>query len=93
MAFLTRTKGNLAEKVIITLVFEKNAYFFAENWQKSQKMVIITSVPGSNLTDGMEAGHRRRNSGEEGVDAAEVDVGGAKSRVHAERNVILGSML
>jgi hypothetical protein len=31
--------------VIITLVFEKNANFFAENWQKSQKIVIITSTP------------------------------------------------
>jgi hypothetical protein len=28
------------------LVFEKNANFFAENWQKSQKNVIITSTPG-----------------------------------------------
>jgi hypothetical protein len=27
------------------LVFEKNANFFAENWQKSQKIVIITSTP------------------------------------------------
>jgi hypothetical protein len=44
-AFLTQTKGNFAEKVIITLVFEKNANFFAENWQKSQEIVIITSTP------------------------------------------------
>jgi hypothetical protein len=28
------------------LVFEKNANFFAENCQKSQKIVIITSTPG-----------------------------------------------
>jgi hypothetical protein len=28
------------------LVFEKNANFFAENWEKSQKIVIITSTPG-----------------------------------------------
>jgi hypothetical protein len=28
----------------ITLVFEKNANFFAENWQKSQKIVIVTST-------------------------------------------------
>jgi hypothetical protein len=28
------------------LVFEKNANFFAENWRKSQKIVIITSTPG-----------------------------------------------
>jgi hypothetical protein len=32
---------------IITLVFEKNANFFAENWQKSPKIVIITSTPGT----------------------------------------------
>jgi hypothetical protein len=41
LAFLTRMKGYFAEKVIITLVFEKNANFFAENRQKSQKTVII----------------------------------------------------
>jgi hypothetical protein len=34
-----------AKIVITTLVFEKNANFFAENWQKSQKIVIITSTP------------------------------------------------
>jgi hypothetical protein len=28
------------------LVFEKNALLFAENGQKSQKIVIITSTPG-----------------------------------------------
>jgi hypothetical protein len=28
------------------LVFEKNANFFSENWRKSQKIVIITSIPG-----------------------------------------------
>jgi hypothetical protein len=27
------------------LVFKKNANFFAQNWRKSQKIVIITSVP------------------------------------------------
>jgi hypothetical protein len=32
--------------MIITLFFKKNANFFAENWEKSQKIVIITSVPG-----------------------------------------------
>jgi hypothetical protein len=31
--------------LIITLVFEKNANFFAENCRKSQKIVIITSTP------------------------------------------------
>jgi hypothetical protein len=28
------------------LVFEKNANCFAEHWEKSQKIVIITSTPG-----------------------------------------------
>jgi hypothetical protein len=38
-----------AEKIlIITLVFEKNANVFAKNWEKSQKIVIITSTPGRN---------------------------------------------
>jgi hypothetical protein len=32
--------------LIITLVFEKNANFFAENWRNSQKIVIITSASG-----------------------------------------------
>jgi hypothetical protein len=31
--------------LIITLVFEKNANFYAENCRKSQKIVIITSTP------------------------------------------------
>jgi hypothetical protein len=44
VAFLTENKTNL-KKLIITLVFEKNAHFFAEICQKSQKIVIITSVP------------------------------------------------
>jgi hypothetical protein len=46
MAFLTQNKAKLCKILIITLVFEKNANFFAENCQKSQKIVIITSVPG-----------------------------------------------
>jgi hypothetical protein len=46
---LTQIKGNFAEKVIITLVFEKKSQFFAENWQKSQKIQIITSVPNLRL--------------------------------------------
>jgi hypothetical protein len=45
MAFLTQNKGKLCKILIITLVFEKNGNFFAENSQKSQKIVIITSVP------------------------------------------------
>jgi hypothetical protein len=46
MAFLTQNKAKICKILIITLVFEKNANFFAENWQKSQKIVIITSTPG-----------------------------------------------
>jgi hypothetical protein len=45
-AFLTQKKLNFEKKLIITLVFKKNANFFAENWEKSQKIVIITSTPG-----------------------------------------------
>jgi hypothetical protein len=47
LAFLTQNKATL-KKIIITLVFEKNANFFAENGRKSQKIVIITSTPGQN---------------------------------------------
>jgi hypothetical protein len=35
--------------MIITLVLEKDANFFAENGQKSQKIVIVTSTPGVNV--------------------------------------------
>jgi hypothetical protein len=46
LAFLTRNKPKLCKILIITLVFVKNANFFADNWQKSQKIVIITSTAG-----------------------------------------------
>jgi hypothetical protein len=46
LAFLTQNKAKLCKNFIITLVFEKNAKFFDKNWQKSQKIVIITSTPG-----------------------------------------------
>jgi hypothetical protein len=45
-SLLTQNKAKLSKILIITLVFEKNANFFAENWGKSQKIVIITSVHG-----------------------------------------------
>jgi hypothetical protein len=45
LAGFVQNKATLCENCIITLVFEKNANFFAENWQKSQKIVIITSAP------------------------------------------------
>jgi hypothetical protein len=41
--------------LIITWVFEKNANFFAENWQKSPKIVIITSTPGFSLASSESA--------------------------------------
>jgi hypothetical protein len=46
MGFLTQNKAKLFKKLIITLVFEENANFFAENCQNSQKIAIITSTPG-----------------------------------------------
>jgi hypothetical protein len=43
MAFLTQNKAKLCKMLIITLVFDKQTLvFFAENCQKSQKIVIIT---------------------------------------------------
>jgi hypothetical protein len=46
LAFWSQNKAKLCKILIITLVFEKNAKFFAENGQKSQKIMIITSTPG-----------------------------------------------
>jgi hypothetical protein len=43
-AFLTENKATFF-KLIITLFFEKNANIVAKNWQKLQKIVIITSTP------------------------------------------------
>jgi hypothetical protein len=45
LAFFARTAATFCKNLIKTLFFEKNANFFAENWQKSQKIVIITSTP------------------------------------------------
>jgi hypothetical protein len=42
---LTQNKAKVWKKLILTLVFKKNANFFAGNWEKSQKIVIITSTP------------------------------------------------
>jgi hypothetical protein len=44
-AFLTQNKAKLFKNLIITLVFEKSAICFAENWQKLAKIVILTSTP------------------------------------------------
>jgi hypothetical protein len=45
MVFFNTNKAKLCKILITTLVYEKNANFFAENCQKSQKIVIITSTP------------------------------------------------
>jgi hypothetical protein len=46
LAFLTQNRAKLCKIVIITLVFDTKRHFFAKKWQKSQKIVIITSTPG-----------------------------------------------
>jgi hypothetical protein len=46
LAFLTQDKAKVCKILIIPLVFEKKSHFFAENWQKLQKIVIITSTSG-----------------------------------------------
>jgi hypothetical protein len=50
LAFFAPTTASFYKNLIITLVFDKNANFFAENCEKSQKIVIITSTPGANPT-------------------------------------------
>jgi hypothetical protein len=45
LAFFAQTTASFCKNLIITLFFEKNSNFFAENWQKSQKIVITTSTP------------------------------------------------
>jgi hypothetical protein len=48
LEFLTENKAELCKILIIALVFEKNAIFLpkiAENCEKTQKFVIITSTP------------------------------------------------
>jgi hypothetical protein len=44
-AFLLKLLLVFDKNVIITMVYEKNVTFFAENWQKSQKLMIITTTP------------------------------------------------
>jgi hypothetical protein len=46
LAFFDQTTAScFCKNVIITLVFEKNAYFFADNCPQTHKVVIITSTP------------------------------------------------
>jgi hypothetical protein len=47
LAFFAKTADIFCKNLIITLVFEKSANFFDENWQKWQKIVIITSTPAA----------------------------------------------
>jgi hypothetical protein len=49
LAFLTQNNSKLCKILIVTLVFVKNANFFAKNCRKSQKILIITSTPESVL--------------------------------------------
>jgi hypothetical protein len=44
MSFLTQNKTKLCKKLIISLLFEKNVIYFAENCQKLQTIGIITST-------------------------------------------------
>jgi hypothetical protein len=46
LPFLTQNKAKLCKILIIALVFEKNANFFAENCRKLSKIVIITLTLG-----------------------------------------------
>jgi hypothetical protein len=49
LAFFTKKQSKIFKKLIITLVFEKNANFLqkiGKNWQKLAKIVIITSTLG-----------------------------------------------
>jgi hypothetical protein len=45
LALFAQTTASSCKNLIIILVFEKSANFFAENWQKSQKIVKITLTP------------------------------------------------
>jgi hypothetical protein len=46
LAFFAQSTASFCKYLIITLGFEKNAHFFpSENWQKSPKIVIVTSTP------------------------------------------------
>jgi hypothetical protein len=44
LAFFYSKQSQILKKLVITVIFEKNANFFAENLQKWQKIVIITSI-------------------------------------------------
>jgi hypothetical protein len=52
IAFLTQIKGNFAEKVIISLVFEKNANFFRRKLEKNAENCDHNIDPCSFVFDG-----------------------------------------
>jgi hypothetical protein len=64
MSVFAQNNAKLCKNWIITLVFDKNANFFAENWQKSLK--IITSTPGHSAAEHLNQYSKRlgTNSGE-----------------------------
>jgi hypothetical protein len=62
LAFFAQITASFTKKYIMTLVLEKNANCFAENGQKSQKIMIITSTQGllkdRNLNLSPKSNHR-----------------------------------
>jgi hypothetical protein len=60
LAFLTQNNVIFLNLII---TFEKNVNFFAENCQKSQKIVIITSTPGHSVLDSSNQIDEGRNRG------------------------------
>jgi hypothetical protein len=38
LAFLAQTTASFCKNLIVTLVFEKNSNYFAENWQNRRKL-------------------------------------------------------
>jgi hypothetical protein len=49
LAFLTQNKAKLWKKIDRNIGFGEKRQFFAENWRKSQKIVIITLTPGDKI--------------------------------------------
>jgi hypothetical protein len=63
LAGLTQSKAKLCKMLINTLVFEKNAIFPQKNCRKSQKIVIITSTPGTDFMISKNSPSQRWNAG------------------------------
>jgi hypothetical protein len=47
MAFFAQTTASFCKNCYHNIGFWEKRQFFAENWQKSRKIVIITSTPGA----------------------------------------------